>query len=390
MIGAAAASYDVTPCDGRALAPGGCRQVVSGVAIGLATLAAAGGLIVTATVVAAWIINAALATDRHIHVPAPIEPRLLALARYGPTLASAADASRSARFSTAAADAADMTFDAKWARATAFTVASAPPSVAERLSKSARNVSSPPSPPLEISDGRAKTEIARASGVTHIAALNPAAAPAPASPGSLTDAPRLAAKPADSVPLPRPNPERHETARSPAGRIKPQIAAVAPPQRAPSRSMTLPGPDSRTAVYDIGARMVYLPNGDRLEAHSGLGSKMDDPRYIHVKDRGPTPPNVYDLALREQPFHGVRAIRLKPVDDGKMFGRDGMLAHSYMLGPNGQSNGCVSFKDYQKFLQAFLSGKVDRLVVVANLGTEPVRTARARRGPVSRYALNNE
>jgi hypothetical protein len=35
-----------------------------------------------------------------------------------------------------------------------------------------------------------------------------------------------------------------------------------------------------------------------------------------------------------------------------MFGRDGLLAHPYMLGPNGQSNGCVSFSDYPAFLDA--------------------------------------
>ena len=137
-------------------------------------------------------------------------------------------------------------------------------------------------------------------------------------------------------------------------------------------------PDNRAAVYDISARTVYLPNGEKLEAHSGLGDKIDDPQYVHVRMRGPTPPNVYDLTLREKLFHGVRAIRLNPVDDGKMFGRDGILAHSYMLGSNGQSNGCVSFKNYQKFLQAFLSGEVDRLVVVPNLGSEPSRIARAR------------
>ena len=129
--------------------------------------------------------------------------------------------------------------------------------------------------------------------------------------------------------------------------------------------------DSHTAIYDIAARTVYLPNGRRLEAHSGLGSLMDDPRYINVKARGPTPPNVYNLALREELFHGVRAIRLNPVDDGKMFGRAGMLAHTYMLGPNGQSNGCVSFSDYPAFLSAYLRGEVDRLVVVDHLATAP-------------------
>jgi hypothetical protein len=108
--------------------------------------------------------------------------------------------------------------------------------------------------------------------------------------------------------------------------------------------------------------------------------------------RGPTPPNVYTLTMREKLFHGVRAIRLNPVDEDKMHGRDGMLAHTYMLGPSGQSNGCVSFKDYNKFLQAFLDGKVDRLVVVPELGNTSWRTA-AREGGVPpragrRYAAN--
>jgi hypothetical protein len=38
-----------------------------------------------------------------------------------------------------------------------------------------------------------------------------------------------------------------------------------------------------------------------------------------------------------------------------------------MLGPNGQSNGCVSFNNYNAFLQAYMNGKVKRLLVVARL-----------------------
>ncbi len=127
----------------------------------------------------------------------------------------------------------------------------------------------------------------------------------------------------------------------------------------------------RTAIYDISARTVYLPNGDTLEAHSGLGELMDDPRSVGVKSRGATPPNVYALSLRERRFHGVRAVRLTPVEPDKMFGRDGMLAHSYLLGPNGDSNGCVSIKNYDKFLAAFLNGDIERLVVVDNLSAPP-------------------
>jgi hypothetical protein len=128
---------------------------------------------------------------------------------------------------------------------------------------------------------------------------------------------------------------------------------------------------SRTAIYDIAAHTVYLPNGQRLEAHSGLGSRMDDPRYVNLKMHGPTPPNVYELKLREAAFHGVRALRLNPVDENKMYGRAGILAHTYMLGPNGQSNGCVSFSDYQAFLNAYLRGEIQRLVVVERLDAPP-------------------
>jgi hypothetical protein len=155
----------------------------------------------------------------------------------------------------------------------------------------------------------------------------------------------------------------------------PKLASIEPPpaveaprsERARNGAFTLPDIDKRTAVYDIAARTVYLPNGRKLEAHSGLGEKMDDPRYVNVKMRGATPPNVYALSLREQLFHGVRAIRLTPLDEGKMFGRGGILAHTYMLGPSGQSNGCVSFENYQAFLQAYLRGEVERMVVVSHL-----------------------
>ncbi|RDI60022.1 DUF2778 domain-containing protein [Microvirga subterranea] len=129
---------------------------------------------------------------------------------------------------------------------------------------------------------------------------------------------------------------------------------------------SIPSADSATAVYDISAQVVYMPNGERLEAHSGLGGMLDDPRYVHVRMRGATPPGTYTLTEREHLFHGVRAIRLNPVGgSAAIHGRDGLLAHTYMLGPNGDSNGCVSFKNYDRFLQAFLRGDVKRMVVVA-------------------------
>ncbi len=86
---------------------------------------------------------------------------------------------------------------------------------------------------------------------------------------------------------------------APLGRAVAQVAAAMPPpaaakrvaplQEAHNKTLAPPAPDSRTAVYDIAARTVYLPNGQRLEAHSGLGDKMDDPRYVKVENARPDP-----------------------------------------------------------------------------------------------------
>jgi len=145
---------------------------------------------------------------------------------------------------------------------------------------------------------------------------------------------------------------------------------IAPRDVAPSDGLPA-DVGKRTAIYDISARVLYMPNGERLEAHSGLGEHMDDLRSVRIRNKGVTPTNVYKLSLREKLFHGVRAVRMTPVAPHKMYGRDGFLVHSYLLGPQGESNGCVSVNDYPKFLNAFLSGEVDRLVVVERLAEPP-------------------
>jgi hypothetical protein len=183
-----------------------------------------------------------------------------------------------------------------------------------------------------------------------------------------------------AVPLPVPRPTDDQASRPAQERPAAKVAALpAPVEDGRSfldkllgalPSSPAPAVAPGTAVYDISARMVYLPNGERLEAHSGLRESLDDPRQVTVRMRGPTPPGVYDLTEREKPFHGVRALRLNPVGgSAAVHGRAGLLAHTYMLGPNGDSNGCVSFKDYNRFLQAYLKGEVQRLVVVAGNGS---------------------
>lgn len=249
-------------------------------------------------------------------------------------------------------------------------------------------------------------------------------APRPATPSETDQPPQpspepIVAQAVQPVPLPVPRPAEFRVAKAPpAPQSEPRKTAGAAPAPAPVRTMPrqaaatgtnpsffeklfgikpatppesalsyaaldtgsiapgagydpAPAAGGGTAVYDIAAKVVIMPNGERLEAHSGLGDKLDDPRFVHVRMRGPTPPGTYILSEREALFHGVRALRLTPVGgSAAIYGRDGILAHTYMLGPKGDSNGCVSFRDYNRFLQAYLRGEVKRLVVVAGRGQD--------------------
>jgi hypothetical protein len=141
----------------------------------------------------------------------------------------------------------------------------------------------------------------------------------------------------------------------------------------PDTGLSRDGPDlaalgyDKTAVYDISAHAVYLPNGIRLEAHSGMGNLMDDPEHVNERMVGATPPAIYDLKPRERLFHGVAALRMIPQDAGAALGRSGLLTHSFMLGPTGQSNGCVSIRNYDAFLRAYKDGEFNRLVVLPSI-----------------------
>lgn len=173
-------------------------------------------------------------------------------------------------------------------------------------------------------------------------------------------APQVATAPVpDSNPLPRGR-EQVVSARP--------ATAQSDVDASPDGGIALPSPGSRYALYDIEAATVFMPNGEQLEAHSGYGEHFDNARRVHIRMEGPTPPNVYRLSMREALFHGVAAIRLNPVGNGRMYGRTGLLAHTYMLGPRGDSNGCISFKDYPRFLNAFQRGEIAELVVVASSG----------------------
>ena len=118
-----------------------------------------------------------------------------------------------------------------------------------------------------------------------------------------------------------------------------------------------------------------MPDGTKLRAHSGIGKMRDNPAYVHVKMKGPTPPGTYRVTMREALFHGVEAVRLTPVNGVAPHGRVGLLAHSYLLRNRGDSHGCVAFQNYEPFLNAFKRGHVNMLVVVPELPSSRTQLA---------------
>ncbi len=429
MTSATVTYAGVSPHDGRVLAFDHRRIVFGPLAVGLGGTLAAGAMAASAVFAASWLLGAGLSGYPAFHARSSVTPATIAVTGGYRRLAGTADFAGAAPLLTARDRRAGLVGQARLAAAPQPpmpVVASAPPSIPRQSIETADNAPAaqalppqrqllprllppPPPPPPPLPRPRPTRAIAHALQRTQVAALTPPT-PAIIPPAGVLPLPaeQSAVQPArhPAPPILSPPPRtarlakteaRHEDAPAqPKQSARLVTGSLPPPETSPNPltvqqvlagDIALPGPDSSTAVYDIAAHTVYMPGGQQLEAHSGLRYRLDNPRYASQKMRGPTPPNIYELTLRERLFHGVRAIRLTPVDEDVMHGRDGMLAHTYMLGPSGQSFGCVSFKDYKKFLHAFMKGEVKRLVVVPRLKTRVTRAA-----PVSNhhYAFNAE
>jgi hypothetical protein len=363
----------------RGFALGDHRRAITGtLLLGASSVVAVAAIGSAATLTAAWLIAGTLGRNPDLRLSAPVALQV-GLPRPLTRLTDGGEAF-AVKFAALSEPIVEATRQAALAPAAAPPVAVAPPVPLplprKRIAERVERVPLPPPRPLQ----RAPVVAANVVRFTPtVAAL--AHAPARA------EIVHVARKPAELEPeitgsIAKRDPAPGPAAPAPAVPMGPSPAIPALPAPALAERRATPRlayadpkslltPDNRTAIYDITAHTVYLPDGRRLEAHSGLGRFLDDPHFITQKTRGPTPPNVYRLTLREQLFHGVRAIRLNPEEDGKMFGRDGILAHTYMLGPSGQSFGCVSFRNYPEFLNAFLRGEIDRLVVVPHLPNPP-------------------
>jgi hypothetical protein len=232
-----------------------------------------------------------------------------------------------------------------------------------------------PAAPAKVADAAKVADKAKRADVSvQLASADPAEIlPAPeAKPKSFADRAKAAVM---SITGPKPSMvEKLWGKREPSGGLLAYASAdasvtasIAPREQNPMLGGSAPY-ERDTAVYDISAKTVYLPDGTKLEAHSGLGSNLDDPRSSKVRMRGVTPPHIYTLKPREALFHGVPALRLTPIGgESAIYGRDGLLAHTFMLGPNGDSNGCVSFKDYYAFLDAYKNKGIRKLAVLARV-----------------------
>lgn len=128
-----------------------------------------------------------------------------------------------------------------------------------------------------------------------------------------------------------------------------------------------PGKRTRVAIYDVSNATVYMPDGTKLRAHSGIGHMRDNPRYEHVKMTGPTPAGIYRLTMREKRFYGVEAIRMTSIDGRDPKNRTGLLTHTNLLRGQKGSHGCVAFQNYEPFLKAFKRGEINMMVVVPEL-----------------------
>ena len=240
-----------------------------------------------------------------------------------------------------------------------------------------------PSQPVDapgLAEVQKPKEIAPAPAPVKLAALAPAPGPAEVRPSKASAAVHDMAQRAKAAVMSIASADKPSISETLWGKPQPKGSLLAYASAdasvtgslGPAQNLALEGTQPRydrsTAVYDISAHTVYLPDGSKLEAHSGLGEKLDDPRSAHIRMRGVTPPHLYDLTPREALFHGVAALRLNPVGgEDAIYGRSGLLAHTFMLGTRGDSNGCVSFRDYNAFLNAYRNQGIKRLAVVARI-----------------------
>ncbi|MBL0374591.1 DUF2778 domain-containing protein [Rhizobium sp. KVB221] len=181
-------------------------------------------------------------------------------------------------------------------------------------------------------------------------------------------------KPADEKPVARRNLDNKDD-KEDVAYAKPERSLFGDLFKSKASDTAWPAKVTKVAIYDVSNATVYLPDGTKLRAHSGIGGMRDNPRYEHVTMRGPTPAGIYRLSMREKRFYGVEAIRMTSIDGRDPKNRTGLLTHTNLLRGQKGSHGCVAFQNYQPFLRAFKRGQITMLVVVPELPSSRTQLA---------------
>jgi hypothetical protein len=182
-------------------------------------------------------------------------------------------------------------------------------------------------------------------------------------------------KPVEEKPVARTKPSSREKKKEELAYAKPDRSLFGDLFKNNGSGTGWPGKGSKVAIYDVSNATVYMPDGTKLRAHSGIGKMRDNPRYEHVKMTGPTPAGVYRLRMRERRFHGVEAIRMLSVDGRDPKNRTGLLTHTNLLRGQKGSHGCVAFQNYEPFLKAFKRGHITMMIVVPEMPSSRTRIA---------------
>ena len=180
-------------------------------------------------------------------------------------------------------------------------------------------------------------------------------------------------KPADEKPVARGNLDKKD--KEDVAYAKPERSLLGDLFKSKASDTAWPGKGTKVAIYDVSSATVYLPDGTKLRAHSGIGRMRDNPRYEHVTMRGPTPAGIYRLSMREKRFYGVEAIRMTSIDGRDPKNRTGLLTHTNLLRGQKGSHGCVAFQNYAPFLKAFKRGQITMIVVVPKLPSSRTQLA---------------
>lgn len=181
-------------------------------------------------------------------------------------------------------------------------------------------------------------------------------------------------KPADEKPVARRNLDKKDK-KEDVAHAKPERSLFGDLFKNKASDTAWLGKGTKVAIYDVSNATVYLPDGTKLRAHSGIGRMRDNPRYEHVTMKGPTPAGIYRLSMREKRFYGVEAIRMTSIDGRHPKNRTGLLTHTNLLRGQKGSHGCVAFQNYQPFLRAFKRGQITMLVVVPELPSSRTQLA---------------